>query len=737
MASRLRTEKRKVSQIPQLASAGPPPFAPRNVIRRLSLVLAATLCSLCASAQTLPSGLNLTAQSSHFDLNTGETVTSGNARLAYGDALLQADEIRYNTRTKTAVARGNVVLTRGGQRLLADQLTYQVEEGTFAVDAVRFGVPPLFLSAASATGGPEEVVFNDARFSFTEPDRWSPTIATDRVAYSIADERLDLDRGRFGVGSAQPVPLPGQELPVDLALLSYFSARAGYSGSLGAHAGLGVHLPLLPGARLGGDFDYYTNRGVLIGPSGTYQTGTDERGARGFFNTGYIHDNGDKLTDILGQRIPADRGYITWEHRQRFNERLTLAGQLNYWSDSEVMRDFRPEAFFPVQTPDTYLETTYAGENVVVSLFARAQPNPYHQVQQRLPELRLDLLPTPIGHGIYERAQLSAAVLRDDPVDSLADPADGGPTLRSDRFDAYYALSRPITPREWLAITPVAGGRLTHYTRATGGRDHYTRTLGEIGFDAELRASGTYNYKNERWGIDGLRHLVTPSLNYRYIPKADRGRDFIPPIDDQVFSTYLQPLGLGDRRNIDELTDTNTLRLGVGNRLQTRDKTYGSRDLARFDVAADVEFDRDRGEPSVPAVHTDFALTPVRWLQFEVYQSFAPDDLRLREFNTGLVLRDGDKWALRLASHYLDRAAGTDEPIQEYVAGYRYRVNEVYALTARLHFDQRQRRFVEQSYGVEQVLQNLWTVRYELAFYEGPRRESSFGFNVALGVATF
>ncbi|HEY0944897.1 MAG TPA: LPS assembly protein LptD [Opitutaceae bacterium] len=700
------------------------------MIRRLSLVLTATLCSLCASAQSLPSGLNLTARHSHFDLNTGETVTSGDARLAHGSALLQADEIRYNTRTKTAIARGNVVLTREGQRLLADELTYRVEEGTFTVDALRFGAPPLFLSAASATGGPDEVVFNDTRFSFTEPDTWSPTIATDRVAYSIADERLDLDRGRFGVGAAQPVPLPGQELPVDLALLSYLTARAGYSGSLGAHAGLGVHLPLLPGARLGGDVDFYTNRGLLIGPSGSYQTGTDEQGSRGFFNTGYIHDNGDKLTDVLGERIGADRGYVAWEHRQRFNESLTLAGQLNYWSDSEVMRDFRPEAFFPVQTPDTYLETTYAGENVVVSLFARAQPNTYHRVQQRLPEVRLDLLPTPIGYGLYERAQLSAAVLRED---ALVD----GPTLRSDRYDAYYALSRPITPREWLAITPVAGGRVTHYARATGGRDHYTRTLGEIGFDAELRASGLYHYKNERWGIDGLRHLVTPTVSYRYIPKADRGRSYIPQIDDQVFSTYLQPLGLGDRRNIDELTDTNTLRLGVGNRLQTRDKTYGSRDLARLDVAADVEFDHERTGSTVPAVHTDFALMPVRWLQFEVYQSFAPENLRLREFNTGLVLRDGDKWALRLASHYLDRAAGTEEPIQEYVAGYRYRVNEVYSLTARLHFDQRQRRFVEQSYGLEQILQNLWTVRYELAFYEGPRRESSFGFNVALGLATF
>ncbi|OYV02301.1 MAG: hypothetical protein CFE26_22260, partial [Verrucomicrobiales bacterium VVV1] len=145
-------------------------------------------------------------------------------------------------------------------------------------------------------------------------------------------------------------------------------------------------------------------------------------------------------------------------------------------------------------------------------------------------------------------------------------PAGIGPRLVSDRADAYYALTRPFTPREWLTVTPTAGTRVTHYANTTGATapGGYTRVLGEVGVDAALRASATYAYKNPQWKIDGLRHLVTPRLSYRYIPQGDLGRRFIPAIDRrEPLTSYLRPLGLGDQRSIDDLRATNTLRLGT------------------------------------------------------------------------------------------------------------------------------------------------------------------------------
>ncbi|MEO6875631.1 MAG: LPS assembly protein LptD, partial [Opitutaceae bacterium] len=444
----------------------------------------------------------------------------------------------------------------------------------------------------------------------------------------------------------------------------------------------------------------------------------------GHIRSGFISDHGDRKDDVLGNPVPKNRGYVEWEHQQQLTDRVTIIGELNYWKDSEILRDFRPKDFFPVQEPDSFIESVYTGNNYFVSAFARAQPNKFDPVQQRLPELRYDLLPLAVGHGFYETFNASAAVLRDDPTD-------GGPTIVSQRLDAYYSLSRPIALQPWLTFTPVGGARITYYDKATGGRDTYTRTLGELGFDAALRTSALWDYKNEPWGIDGLRHLLTPRLLYRYSPEASSGQKYIPAIDTQTFSTYLQPLGLGDMRNVDQLHATNTLRLEIDNTIQTRDPVYGSRDLLVFNVANDFRFLRQPAETDVSEIHTEFAFMPARWLQLDIYESFAPQNFTLKEFNTGLTIHDGNEWSVRLSSNYLRH------DLDDYFIEGRKRINEAYEAIGRLQYDFRTHRFNEQFYGVRQNLSNMWLVEYAVTIYDGPRRESPFGFNVQVQAIGF
>jgi LPS-assembly protein len=246
-----------------------------------------------------------------------------------------------------------------------------------------------------------------------------------------------------------------------------------------------------------------------------------------------------------------------------------------------------------------------------------------------------------------------------------------------------------------------------------------------------MRMSGMYNYKNPRWKIDGLRHLVTPRLSYRYVPEAERGARYIPPIDRRSFSGYLQPLGLGDTRHIDDLHGTNTLRLGFDNTLQTRDPVYGSRDLVVLNVANDFRFDRRPGERNVSEIHTELAIMPARWLELGIYQRFVPQDFRLNEFNTGITIRDGDVWRARFSSNFL-----RGELNDYFLEGSR-RFNEVFDGIVHLRYDARRQRFNEQSYGIRHNIGNTWRIDYLITLYDGPRRESRFGFNVRVDAIRF
>ncbi len=706
-----------------------PYFRPNVTRRLLPVLLLASAPFLNGQVSSLP---EITA--SRTEMTDAGTVFTGDARLSYDGALLLADQISYDPKTQLAHAIGRVSLTRGTQRLLADELTYNLETRGYTVKNLRFGQDPLYVSGSGLDGDPDKIVIRDAVVTYSEPGRFAPTLRAGTVTY-IPGDSVRAESARVGVGPIRPIPVPVFNQSINDPLISHMSASVGYDSTLGAQLELGLLAPFTPSVKLGGDLGLYTKRGVLFGPAASYKFDNDVHSVRGALSSGYIKDSGDRGIDIVGDPVPQDRGFVAWDHHQTVGDRVTLLGQVNYWSDSEVVRDFRESDFDRVQTPDNFVEGYYTGENYVVSAFTRFQPNDYHVVQRRLPEIRFDGLPVEVGAGIYHRVNASIAALEDN---SRPDTDE-----RVNRVDVYYALTRPFSPREWLSVKPVAGARFTYYDRANGGRNDYTRVLGEVGLDADLQASSTYNYQNERWDIDGLRHLVKPYVSYRAIGNADRGSAYIPPIDRTAFSTYLQPLGLGDRRDIDELPETNTLRLGVANFLQTRDTTYGSRNLAELNVATDWRLDPATGEDHFSAIQSELAVTPADWVRFDVYANLTPDDLTLRELNTGVTFQDAGVWSVRVGTDFLKSdpttafPAGSIGGIHEYSLSLSYFLNEAYEALVHLRYDAGVGSFSRQSFGIRQNIRNLWFITYVLTFRQGDNRAASTSLGVSVELASF
>jgi LPS-assembly protein len=705
----------------------PKDFAPP--VTRLLVFLATAFLAAAATAVAQP---RLRADTVEANDKERTARASGGAELRDADFLLSADEIVYSYADGRATATGRVVLTRGASRILADRLVYSIRDGSFTADRVRLGQPPAFVEAASATGTRKEAVLRQARITYGEPAPWQPTWTADTLVYQ-SDGRIRSEGSRIGVGHLQPVPLPHFQHNLKQSLDATVSVTGGLRRSLGLFIDAIALAPVADGIQAGAEAGIFTNRGLMVGPALRYAREDETASVTGSLRTGAIRDHGERGVDLLGRPVSATRAYAEWLHTQTLASGLDLNAQVNWWRDSEVIRDFRPRDFFAVQTPDSFLEAVQSGNGWYFSVFSRLQPNSFHRVQERLPELRFDLMPSALGGGVYQRGEASFALLREDPLTSGPLAPATGKSLRSRRLDAYYGIERPLTAGDWFAFTPVAGGRFTHYASTQGAATNggTTRVLGEVGFDAAVRSSGTFAYRNDAWRIDGLRHLLTPRLSYRDIPAIDQGRARIPAIDREAFATYLQPLGLGDRRNLDELQPTHTLRLGLDNILQARDRSGAVRDLVILNLANDFRLRRRAGERTTSETHAELSVAPAPWLQVDVYQSVDPRSLALREFNSGLTLRNGRDWSVRFANNFLRRE------IEDYMIEGRRRLNEAYEAIGRLHYDARRRRFNEQSYGVAQNLGNTWLVSYTVSLYSGRRRESSFGFGVQVDTVRF
>ena len=666
---------------------------------------------------------DLRGDDSRFDATTKQAVLTGHARLTYGNLLLTADEVRYGVDTHEASARGNVVITTGQRRLVADEGTYNTTTGIITAHNLRVGQFPIYITGETVQGTFDELVFTNATVFFREDAQYTPSIRAERLTY-LKGKVVRAEGLSVGLLGGHFLRFPKFEQTLDSDFFSYITAHVGYRGNLGAFVETGLNVPVAPGIKVGAAVGLYTARGIMIGPTARYSHAEGDDSVSGFLRSGYIHDTGDRGTDLLGAPVPEDRKYLTWEHRQRDGEHFTLDGEFNYWSDSEILRDFRHRDYDNVQQPDSFLEAAYTQNNYTLSAFARFHPNDYYAVQERLPEFRFDMVPSPLVLGVYQRLAAGAAVLESDALGT-------SPHLETNRLDAYYGLERPFAPTPWLTFNPVVGGRVTYYSDALGGKDEYTRTIGEIGFDARLLAAGVFNYKNEIWEIDGLRHLVEPTLSYRYAPEAGNGRAYIPPIDARVFSTYLQPLSIADSRNIDDLSALNTARLGFKNTLQTRNTQYGSRDLATLNFAADYNFEPAAGTHSLSDLYTEFTLTPAPWLRWETFHRVDLHAGTQQELNTGLTLIDQQWWTVRLATHFLKH------DYEEYVLEYRQRINEIFDVTGLWRYDAKNSRFNEQSYGMWQRLGQTWAIRYEVSFFDGPRRESAFSLNVEVQLLKF
>jgi len=707
---------------------------PRKARFSLFLLLCATSRSLFADLPELSS-----IEPIEYDEQAGRLVARGDARIEFGETRVTADRITYYRDFALADALGDVEVMREGYRMVADRVSYEARSNVFSVNLLRTGQWPFYLSGVQAGGTTDDITVEGGTLYYGNPGPWTPNVTADSVRYVGADEEdggyLEMNSATFRVGSVPVFHLPGYTHYLDRSPF-LVDAGGGADDELGVYLQTTTLFPVLPWLRLGANFDLYSERGVLAGPTAQYVYEEANQSIRGALTTGYIHDEGDAEEDILGDPIDADRGFAQWRHQHDIGERIELTADATYWSDSEATRDFREASFEEDRRPDNFAEAVYLGDNFILSAFARPEVNDFQLVQERLPELRADLLPTPIFQtGAYQRGWVGYSRLRenfDRVVPSITDEN------QSNRFELSYRVERPIRYKDWLTFTPLAGARLSHYADQESGlvtlRDEdFTQEIYELGFDLTGHFHATYPTINRTWDIDGLRHVLRPVLRYRYYSDPDSEGE-IAPIDRTVFNLERPLLDLGDIRDIDTRAERHLARLGVENLFQTQAEGYGSRTLAALNFYQDILFERntrfDGGEEETfNASWVELIVNPAPWLKFDLASRFETESLTLEELRTRTRLVSGEIWEMGIATDLLlDR-------IDQYRLDFVYRMSERYSLLVDMRLDADKGKVTEFGLGLQSRIGSAWEIVYALVFREDARRESDVEFNIRLRLA--
>lgn len=657
-----------------------------------------------------------------FDFEKQQFLARGDATIEYKDLHATADEIRYFKTKRQATASGNVRLNFQSLRLLSPRLLYDMDSRQFTCPEFRAGYFPFYAEGKGIKGRPGEIEFQEVNFYWREPTSVSPNFKAKHFTI-LPNERIIAKQVLVRIGKFPLFYLPSYSQKTG-EFDSKIDSELGYRGNLGAVFKLETLFPVSSRWSMGAILDAYSERGFLAGSSFAWTKPDLTRRIVGDLKTAYISDSGPRSFDINGEPIKKDRYFFTFRHKQLHEKGLALAAEINLWSDSEITRDFRPESFRHYQQPDNFIEALYVTKRGILSLLTRFQGNDFFITRKRLPEVRFDMTTSPFFETrFFHRLAASYARIEDDSVIDLK--------TKNERLDFLYSIYRPFRAKDWLNILPIFGTRLTHYFETLSSDGNFTRIMGELGIDAEIKAYAAWEIQSKIWDIDGLRHIFRPILRYRYLPGGASGKKKIIPIDREVFNTSLPPIDLANIRSIDDLLDLNVIRIGIENFLQTRAEEYGSRNLVKLNLYQDYHFNSTKNSGGWSDFFTQLNLSPVEWLDLDFFNRFQFDNLTSIETRTQLSINDGEIWTIGFSLNNLRNE------INQCDVNFFYKLSERWGFRTRFRFDSLRNDFTERIFALRHRVSGIWEVEYQAVFHEGSTRENEISFNIRAGLLNF
>jgi len=646
----------------------------------------------------------LTAESGTLDMQTGEAVADGHVRIESGDQIWVGEHIRYNFKT------------------------HQMQSEEF-----RTGKPPVFAAGRELEGNLTNRTYSADHVFVTTDDVSKP-------ATRVRASRVRIVPGQY-------VELWNAVLYVDGVPMFYFpyykrnlGERAnnfnflpGYRSAYGAYL-LNTYTWFL-GDNLDGKIhlDYRERRGVGGGPDLNLQLG---RWGDFAFKYYFLHDDDSGASistnsfNNLGA-IPANRQRInfTWQATPFTN--LNVKALVNYQGDPLVLHDFFEGDYTANPQPNTFVEVNKYWENWSLDAETAPRVNNFFDQVERLPDVKLtgfrqQVFNTPI----YYESESSAGYYRRVFAafnEALFTNANGTlPDFSAARADTYQQVLLPWHFFNWLNVTPRVGGRFTYYSAegGPGGTNGETyRKVFNTGVETSFKASRLWaGATNSLLEIDGLRHVIEPSVNYVFVPDPSTPPSQLPQFDSELPGLEILPIQFPDDNNIDSIDSRNVIRFGLRNTLQT--KRNGHLDnFLDWNVMLDWRLRPDTRtnalqnglttvgpQKTFNDLYSALAFRPRSWLTLESQLRYDINGSHLNLAFHQLTFMPNEKWSWGLGhwylrSGFLGNGTGGDNYL---TSTFFYRLNDNWGFRATDNFNAQNGRLQDQFYSLYRDFRS-WT----------------------------
>ena len=679
-------------------------------MRTLAILIFALL-SGAAFAQTAQDS-SLKGQPVEITSTGGTTYENGiatareNVAIHIGDTDIYADTAEYNSSTHEIHLEGNVRIYRGVEFYVGDRGTYNTETKAISADNLRTIDSPFYVGGDRISTVSEKAKLV-RKGAFTTHDSSKPDFQIRATTVRVYEgDRVILKNATFYVGKVPIFYWPYIYQSLDEDSFS-FVVSPGYMSSWGPSLLGRVTFPITENVKGNLRLDYRVRRGAALGFEPDIVYGKN-RTSHARLRTYFALDRNPTInrTSLQRGQVTDKRYRLSIQDRTNFTEDISGFARVTKLSDPFVLQDFFQAEFRLDPQPDNVVALTKYNPLYTLTAFTRFQINNFYEATERLPELALDVKRQQIfGTPIFYEGESSAGFLRRNFAStSLFQDYD---TLR---LDSFHQFLYPNTYFGWLSVVPRVGFRATYYeqTRDLSGIPLLSnpnalipdflipaptlaqplvpggdrlRAVVNTGVEASFKVSRTWEQAQDRvLGLDGLRHIAQPFVNFSYVTGNDTSPAELLQFDRYIPSTRARPIDFPQFTSIDSLENWSIARIGLRNRLQTRrdDITLNWMELETY---FDANFDNPYNKSGYSNVYNNFRFNPVPWAGFAVNSQVPLLGNGFTEINTAVRVQPTASLQLTFGHRFLNENPFFQNSSLYSLGGY-YRVNDHWAASA-------------------------------------------------------
>ncbi|MFC1480165.1 LPS assembly protein LptD [Candidatus Omnitrophota bacterium] len=657
----------------------------------------------------------------------GKIIASGNVSVTYGDVKLTCDRIEVNTSIRQALCEGNVRIEQAEGTLTGDRIRYDFGKKEGEIIGGEVSAFPWFgQSEETAKVGKNEYLLHKGYISTCDLNKPHYRIKAKEIRV-FPDDKIIAKNVVFYIGKVPVLWFPYYYHPI-------IQSRAKVQFIPGVNSDWGYFLLsawrfyIKGNTKVDALLDYREKKGFAAGAN-LYYNGEDfglKGLGGGLLRAYFINQNGwgtynkTSFRDEGTSSILRDR--FQWKHRIDFDPGTVGIVEFNKMSDKDVLKDyFYNEYEESDPTPPNYVSFVSSKSNYTFSVEANKRFNKFATVVQRLPELKLDvpnqrLWETPF----YYSTDMSGTIFNKEY--SFGD----SPSEKVNRFDSSHRLTY-VTHLGPLNLAPYGTFRGTAYSREKTKQKITARGAIGAGIDSFMRFHRIFNVATNAFGleINGLRHIIVPSVNYFYVHKPTVDRDKLFQMDE-----------------IDTIDKENGFTLSVENKLQTKRDIGGelkSTDLLRSIVSVDYLFRMKKNSFAFQDDHRfetlkfDLEFSPYSWLYIDSEMEIETENQSLKTGSVEASVHPWDSFRIDMGYRYEKKMP---DPRNQFTFDLSYVLNSKWRLDLYERFDLQSALIEEQQLSIVRDL-HCWEVELTYDLKGGNFIKDDFSMWLAFKIKAF